>query len=85
MLDRLNELGKLQINWDSYGALPVNPNALRIARLLAQALESGPPSIVARPDGDIVFSWSDETFEIVCSGRGFNLWIDDQDKQDAPA
>lgn len=62
---RLDELSKLEDNWDSYGGQKINDHSLECARGFAEALESGDLSIIPTCQGNIVFSWLDETVEIL--------------------
>jgi hypothetical protein len=65
--DRLDEIAKLELDWDSYGADPPSPLAIAIASKLLQivdknfgrlAYEQPQPQVVApRADGGIQIEW----------------------------
>lgn len=59
-IDRISGLGKLQENWDSFGAMRVSSKAISQAKLLLSNLdvEDLPrPHIAAIPDGGVGFHW----------------------------
>jgi hypothetical protein len=43
-------------NWDGYGAQPVKPETLNVARIIAAMLRE-PPDIAPGGDGSIGFEW----------------------------
>lgn len=53
LLARLDELAKLQPDWDSYGATPITPEAIATARLMLTER----PAIVPTTKGGIAFEW----------------------------
>lgn len=73
---RLDEIERLEKNWDSYGANSASPRCIERARLLARAVAGSNVSIVPMNDGRISFSWLDESVEIVVSGTGSVCSID---------
>lgn len=59
---RVEELARMEEDWDSYGALPVRPgvrtSALALIGLLAgRTSVAAPDDIYPTPDGNIVFEW----------------------------
>lgn len=67
---RLNEIEKLEKNWDSYGANALDERTIARARKFAMALVSGDATISPTNDGGVSFSWLDETVEVVFGGEG---------------
>lgn len=73
--DRISELTRLQVDWDTYGGLPVAPGAVSVARLLLSNLmvdDVPNPQISAVADGGIGFHWrvADRDLEIEISPAG---------------
>lgn len=68
--ERLEELGGLEADWDSYGALPVSPPALAaagaiIGQAVAQAGEQGVPrDIMPIVDGGVALEWRNSGLEL---------------------
>ncbi|REJ95230.1 MAG: hypothetical protein DWQ34_06795 [Planctomycetota bacterium] len=60
-LDGIERLGKLNHNWDSYGANPVVAESIEVAKLLvrmfAQVTGIDCPRIAASPAGNVALSW----------------------------
>ena len=57
---KLNQLSQLQANWDSYGAKPIDRNAVLMALSLIGAIHSPhvpEPTIVPLPSGGLQFEW----------------------------
>ena len=69
--DRLTKIAKLPANWDSYGALPIDPRAIESARKLITAL-SHPPQIVPTTEGGIQLEWHRDgiDFDLVIPAHG---------------
>jgi hypothetical protein len=60
LAERLQQLAALEENWDSYGARPLDPAALRTAQeIIEQALTwpAPAPRIFPVPDGGIQLEW----------------------------
>ena len=73
--DRLIELSRLRVNWDSYGGRPVRAEALVRARKLLSNLQVGDfpmPHVSPVPDGGLVFHWrvADRDLEIEIEPNG---------------
>jgi hypothetical protein len=67
VVDRLNYLCCLRVDWNGYGAGPVNFNTANFAlRVLESACSSDTPapSIVPGPSGDLQIEWHPETGDI---------------------
>lgn len=62
-LARLDEIAKLEPNWDSYGADTPWPEAIRAARELVR-LFAHPPNVVPRSGGGVQLEWHREGWEI---------------------
>ena len=73
--ERLDAIEKLDKDWDSYQANPVTTAAMKSARELIRALESGAPHIEPLNDGGIGFSWLDESVD----GSDRTVWQDSRD------
>jgi hypothetical protein len=61
VLERLDYLSQLPQDWDSYGASPVSPVALRIAHQALSTISRafGEPALLgARADGGIIAEWT---------------------------
>jgi hypothetical protein len=61
VLERLNYLSQLPQDWDSYGASPVSPAALRVAHQALSTISRafGEPTLLgARADGGIIAEWT---------------------------
>lgn len=64
---RLSELAELQPDWDSYGGLPPSPNALAMARRVAEAVaqaaaqiadeDAVPRAVSPLADGGVQLAW----------------------------
>ena len=71
---KVQKLGKLQPNWNSYGALVPTPEAIKGAILLlhfVDELELPMPQIVPTAVGGIQLEWHDDfEFEVECQGHG---------------
>lgn len=67
---QIAHLSKLKDNWDSYGALAIDPRSIQISKqllsLLSQVVGVEPPTITASPDGHVAFCWdyNQRTLEI---------------------
>lgn len=61
ILEQIQHLDRHQLNWDSYGALPISPlsicKALAVAELLSKYPGIEAPNISATPDGIVAFGW----------------------------
>ncbi len=59
--EQLEELASLQENWDSYGACPISPEAIKAARDtvtgLAWIRDIEAPVVTGTPDGDVGLCW----------------------------
>ena len=81
-LERLETFSKLDDDWDSYGAVPISPVAILIARELAadivnrHMLSIRPPDysfdVVPAPDGGVQLEWDigSQHLEIAIDPRG---------------
>jgi hypothetical protein len=62
-LARIRRLGTLRANWDSYGALPVDPSsadmAAEVLRALAMVETVEEPTVTATPAGNAALCWDD--------------------------
>jgi hypothetical protein len=61
LAERISEIAALVDNWDSYGAVPTNPLALRRAQLVAERMLTLPlpaPRLFPVPDGGVQLEWS---------------------------
>lgn len=69
-LQKITHLSELNDNWDSYGALAIDPRSIQISKqllsLLAQFVGVDPPTITASPDGHVALCWDKDqrTLEI---------------------
>jgi len=73
---KLDELSKLEQNWDSYNAYPIKPLAIKLTRLIINALEQAgipEPYIFPSPDGSVSLAWGKGDFF-----ENFTLGISDQ-------
>ena len=64
---KLASLSTLGLNWDSYGALPIEPEAIRRAGLLLDVLEAAgfeEPAICGGNGGGVVLEWGDWEIEV---------------------
>ena len=75
-VERIDELAALTQNWDSYGAKPILPLTANTARKLAEAFDTK-LDIAVTPTGLIIFSWLDETVEIVVSEDTVKIYLSD--------
>lgn len=61
ILEQIQNLDRLQLNWDSYGAVPVSAKSIREARRVAERISRYDsievPDISATPDGIVAFGW----------------------------
>ena len=77
-LRRIDELAKLKVNWDCYGAVPPKPVALDLARMAVTklAMLSVPvDSIGADPDGDVSIGIDEDVMaELCCCTSGTFLF-----------
>lgn len=73
VMDRLAELSRLPINWDSYGGVPPTETAVNVAYqfVTTAAWLSGdgsrldePAEISPVPDGGLLLAWSSDTHEV---------------------
>ena len=79
-LERISSLYDLEANWDSYGALPIDPesiaNAEYVIRRLAVQRRIEKPAITASPSGFVAFCWDKDResldVEITSSGYEFS-------------
>jgi hypothetical protein len=68
--ERLAELSRLEPDWDSYGALPITPEALAaagsiIGNVIARTGEQGlPRDIMPIADGGVALEWRRPGFEL---------------------
>ena len=83
---RFEELAALQSDWDTYGARPVDPDALRQSQLFVEWLLQRPipiPSIFPVPDGGVQLEWAAGAIEIeleIEPGAGIGVFVcDDRD------
>jgi hypothetical protein len=62
-LAQIGRMRDLKANWDSYGALPVDPDSLILAEPLLKDLAYvdtlEPPTVTASPAGNVAFCWDD--------------------------
>lgn len=65
---RLNELSKLEENWDSYGAAAPDKAALQLARNFLDCVENNRPRIVAGVNGSVWISFADFELEVMGDG-----------------
>lgn len=58
--DQLSNLAALPLNWDSYGAPPISPNALALAGTLYDVLQHVLPglSVVPTTSGGVCLEWT---------------------------
>ena len=60
-LNRMKRLCELKQNWDSYGANPVDPGSIEVAkqlvRMFAQMTGIDCPRVAASPAGHVALSW----------------------------
>lgn len=64
---KLNELGGLPVNWDSYGGLPLSPEMHAAARFLVEQIaEPGlpEPSIVPTSNGSVQLEWHGDAIDL---------------------
>jgi len=60
---RLESLRELKVGWDSYGALPIEPEAIRRAAKLLDTLEAAGypvPHVCGGKCAGVVFDWNDD-------------------------
>lgn len=59
VLERLSALGELELNWDSYGGLPIHRTAIEAASRLIRSSDrdSLMPAVVPLSDGGISLEW----------------------------
>ena len=94
--DRLDCLGELPANWDSYGAAPPDPASIKVAKLLLH--EIGKVVGVERPDvglspaGNVALSWElaggkrNLNVEILGTGKfRFAYWNEGDESEDCEA
>ena len=77
-LDRIKRLRELNQNWDSYGANPVDPRSIEVAkqlvRMFAEVTGIDCPRVAASPAGNVALSWESEDqsreldLEVQCDG-----------------
>ena len=87
VLSQIEGLRNLPPNWDSYGAVPVDPRSISAAReviaRLARYVNVGKPAVGATPDGDVGFSWDVGDWsidaDIAPSGRISYVYLDERD------
>jgi hypothetical protein len=88
--ERLGELGKLEADWDSYGALPVSDRSLGAAselvgRLVARARNAGVPhEIMPIADGGVALEWRYPTIELglnACPKGGWTALLVERSEQ----
>lgn len=83
-IDRLSELLRLEENWDSYGARPVNPKAALFAFEILRGMmrDSTPqPWIVPTPSGHIQLEWHTKGIDLeveVFSPTLIRVFFEDQ-------
>ena len=60
-VNRIDRLRELRQNWDSYGANPVDPDSIEVAKQLvrqfAQVTGIDCPRVAASPAGNVALSW----------------------------
>ena len=86
-LSKLEALGTLQENWDSYGAAPVERNSIREAQKLLMHLAMyvgvDEPAVGATPDGEAGLSWDGGPWsldvDVTREGRYEYVFLDDRD------
>ena len=67
---QISHLSELNDNWDSYGALAIDPRSIQISKqllsLLSQVVGVEPPTITASPNGHVALCWdyNQRTLEI---------------------
>lgn len=88
-IDQLHRLLKLQRNWDSYGAEPIDPRSVRLAkqllRWLAQFVAIEAPTVTASPDGNAALCWDNGhrslDVEILPDGSIEYAYLNDEDQE----
>ncbi len=88
-VEHIARLCKLEANWDSYGASPVDPRSITIAkqlvRVLSQVSGIDRPRIAASPAGVVALSWEWEDhsreldLEILWDGTLRYSYLDERD------
>lgn len=87
ILDRFEELLSLDPNWDSYGALPINPtHAVAALRLLTEIMcgTTPVPAIVPTVQGHIQVEWHTPTTTLeieTLSVSRFHVYMEDTVRQ----
>lgn len=84
---RLNELAKLEHNWDSYGAYPIDKYAISCAKHVIKCFEDlgfPEPSVFPSSDGSISLAWGHgeqfENFTLGISSNGItSIYVADND------
>lgn len=80
VIDRLDELCKLEVGWDGYRGLPISfANVNFAASVLGSAcpLDAPAPQIVPGPNGDLQIEWHSATTDIelhVCGPYDVQAW-----------
>jgi hypothetical protein len=81
--DRLDKIAALEPNWDSYGALSIDPRAVAEVRSFLKKWPKGwsKPFIVPTTSGGIALEWQDdEDFTMIWNPDGtFRVEEDDDD------
>ena len=76
---RLNALKELGKNWDSYGADPINPQAIERARKLLEVTQAEPLIIPTR-DGGVALAWHEEDITLTIYADACGLHIEGLDE-----
>lgn len=89
-LIKINRLGELESNWDSYGAVPVYQQSIKYASIITNQLghlagmENRSPTIGASPAGMVAMSWDvgqwSLDIEIDVSGIIHFVYLDTRDE-----
>lgn len=65
MDERLDKIAALEPNWDSYGALPISPQAVAEARRLLSYWPGDHPWPVPRTDGTVALEFDNDDVIII--------------------
>jgi len=78
-LNTWEDIEKLEEDWDSYGAAPIDPRAIETGKYLEKVLITNFPNIqkFPSPDGGVSFEDNHNTIDIGPDGQIESIWSDE--------